>query len=272
MNKPNFVRLFKKRGSKRDDKDVSGRNKERYVCKICYVFWGLFFACAIVFVIWVAKNSYKEKDGSDTLTTKKVNDLSKDSCPVSGLVGDGFCDDKANIPECEYDAKDCCKLENDRSLCENCSCITNQMERDKYIEEHCKPDFIWFDIGDGSCDLNLNKAEHFFDAGDCCLPIEDLVCRTKDHPQKSTNYNYQECPENPCIISNNFCILEELGDGKCQDHNNGPFCNYDLGDCCLKTKLFDNTCCTCSCSQSLGTFDWTNYYTNTIFQNSEIYK
>ena len=245
-----------------DDKNVSGVNKKRYVGKVCYIFWGLFFACAVVFIVWVAKDKYKAKDDSDSLLSKKIIDLPKSSCPVQDLVGDRYCDDKANIPECDFDAKDCCELENDRSLCDNCSCITNQIERDGYIEEHCNPDYIWFDIGDGICDLNLNQAKHFFDAGDCCLPIEDLTCRTKQHA--SSYYNYEACPENPCIMSNNFCIIEELGDGKCQDHNNSPFCNYDLGDCCL-IKMLEETCCTCACSQPLDTFDWKDLYANTSY-------
>ena len=47
---------------------------------------------------------------------------------------------------------------------------------------------------------------------------------------------YTKCSENPCIKSDIFCIPEEKGDGICQDYNNAPFCDYDLGDCC---KTFD---------------------------------
>ena len=87
--------------------------------------------------------------------------------------------------------------------------------------------------GNGYCDINLNNAENFFDAGDCCLPeFEEL-----------------------CINSNLFCNEETLGDGICQDFNNGPLCDYDLGDCCIvsqniecagKEELSNHTqCCFC---------------------------
>ena len=67
----------------------------------------------------------------------------------------------------------------------------------------------------------------------------------------------QPCPENPCIKSNNFCIPEELGDGICQDHNNGPYCNYDMGDCCLVGRNVEE-CCNCNCKQ-IGE-DFLNYF------------
>ena len=42
------------------------------------------------------------------------------TCPHYQLVGDGICDDELNIEECMYDLNDCCKMENDRTLCQNC--------------------------------------------------------------------------------------------------------------------------------------------------------
>ena len=77
--------------------------------------------------------------------------------------------------------------------------------------------------GNGKCDLNLNNVENFFDAGDCCLP------------------EFEEF----CIKSNLLCDEETLGDGICQDFNNGPLCNYDLGDCCVISQ--QNDCCFCFC-------------------------
>ena len=48
-------------------------------------------------------------------------------------------------------------------------------------------------------------------------------------------------------MSNTFCITEELGDGICQDYNNGPFCDYDLGDCFAINSNLDE-CCNCKTS------------------------
>ena len=52
--------------------------------------------------------------------------------------------------------------------------------------------------------MNLNIPEYFFDIGDCCLnnSLSDI-----------------------CVRSNMTCIAEELGDGKCQDYNNGKLCD-----------------------------------------------
>ena len=68
-------------------------------------------------------------------------------------------------------------------------------------------------------------------------------------------------PNSTCICCNNFCITEELGVGICQDHNNGPYCDYDLGDCCAAIDKNDK-CCACECYTELHSFkgqDW-NYH------------
>ena len=54
-----------------------------------------------------------------------------------------------------------------------------------------------------------------------------------------------DCPETTCVKSNIYCIPNEVGDGICQDYNNGPYCDYDLGDCCLGNKT--ESCCYCYC-------------------------
>ena len=53
----------------------------------------------------------------------------------------------------------------------------------------------------------------------------------------------------------------KIGDGICQDHNNGPFCEYDGGDCCVTSinadvdELFQN-CCICSIGFCLTAESW----------------
>ena len=83
--------------------------------------------------------------------------------------------------------------------------------------------------------------------------------------QNETGKMDQLCPENPCIKSDNFCITEELGDGICQDYNNGPFCNYDMGDCCLVGRNVDH-CCTCHCKQTGE--DWASFQIYLLEQGS----
>ena len=103
-------------------------------------------------------------------------------------------------------------------------------------------------LGDGKCTLSHNTEEFFFDIGDCCLDAEFLQCRLKFMNQ--TDFVTVDCPAvSSCIWSNIYCVPEELGDGNCQDHNNGPFCDYDLGDCCTKDEKVDHECCQCTCRQ-----------------------
>ena len=49
---------------------------------------------------------------------------------MSGLVGDGFCDDMNNYSWCQYDNGDCCHLEtayeNANDFCQECLCKSNE--------------------------------------------------------------------------------------------------------------------------------------------------
>ncbi len=59
------------------------------------------------------------------------------TCPHENEIGDGFCDDKANTPQCQFDLEDCCKPRklskpNAHEFCSNCTCIdqnTNDTNR-----------------------------------------------------------------------------------------------------------------------------------------------
>ena len=169
--------------------------------------------------------------------------LSNYSCSFWQITADKYCDDEANIVECGYDFKDCCHMDSDRSLCTDCFCYIPEEEKillDDVYNKNCQNVEInaW---GDGFCDLSLNNKENYFDVGDCCL--ESPKCLSS---VSATNYE-ESCPENICIQSNIFCISEELGDGICQDHNNGPFCQYDLGDCCLFPGAGNFSYCECNC-------------------------
>ena len=99
------------------------------------------------------------------------------------------------------------------------------------------------------CDVGFNTEEHFFDVGDCCL--ENPTCMSSSFISTAVD---PFCQENLCIESNIFCVKEELGDGICQGHNNGPFCDYDSGDCCLVTEN-SKANCTCNCECFLDAFN-----------------
>ena len=146
-------------------------------------------------------------------------------------------------------------MESDRSLCTNCTCIIPENEfeniKKEFEFEHCKENYwiYMYFLGDSHCELTHNTEEYFFDLGDCCLDPEILECRLNF--MNMTDFKIVDCPvESPCIRSNIYCVPEELGDGKCQDYNNGPFCDFDMGDCCLQftggEKSYED-CCQCHC-------------------------
>ena len=243
--------------------------KRKFWKKIEYIGFPLLslFCAFIVMFIWLI-------NGNDTNEAQTIEEAKNETesgsslCPFWELTGDGYCDDETNIPECGYDYNDCCLLENDRSLCTNCTCHLSEDEVQLFKDQSCLdgghklynpyvegffPELLpvpgSHHLGNGVCDLIFNIDKYFFDIGDCCLEFnlyEEMTCRFEAV--------YVECPQHTCIRSNNFCIAEELGDGICQDHNNGPFCHYDLGDCCSPhnnhLEISDpkaKDCCGCYC-------------------------
>ena len=235
---------------------IKKSNRKDYWGKVCYIFLGLSFTFAIVFTIfWLVRTTDSDQSESKvTNSTQNTNDTFIATCPNFDIIGDGYCDDEANTPQCMFDLNDCCEMESDRTLCQNCTCILSNMKIKEIHQESCTSAFLGMEcfhcIGNGICDLNLNEAKYHFDAGDCCL--SDFDCETQYLNEHGFLSNiHQDCPEeSPCILSNNFCVPEKLGDGLCQDYNNGPFCDYDLGDCCssLPTSQFNKSeCCLCNC-------------------------
>ena len=252
----------KSRKSKEDKiKEQELRRKDKILCKAQYVMYTLLsiVAALIVMIIWYTswlENKTITVEIGNEQTDIKAN-TNNSNCQFWDITGDGFCDDEANVPECGYDFKDCCQMENDRTICEDCFCIVPEDDKASIKEKHFErcPLYYQYHLGDGWCDLNQNNEDHYFDFGDCCL--EDISCRLKFFNQ--TEYIDKYCPPNPCIRSNIFCVQEELGNGICDDYNNGPYCDYDLGDCCLSPPNFGWTtekhiskkdCCICSCLQN----------------------
>ena len=78
-------------------------------------------------------------------------------------IGDTYCDDDLNNPECNYDGGDCCGSGVKAGHCIECACY-----------ENCAAPFVW--IGDGYCDDATNYADCNFDGGDCCT-----VCINTDY-------------------------------------------------------------------------------------------
>ena len=148
----------------------SNFGRKAYWGKVCYIFLGLSIAFAVVFsIFWVVRtNSLGQSKGKaeNDDSTKSSNDTFVDICPHFELIGDGYCDDEVNTEECMFDLNDCCEMESDRTLCQNCTCILSDVKLQKIHKEDCTTDFRndLYLIGDGDCNLHFNQAKYFFDA------------------------------------------------------------------------------------------------------------
>ena len=132
----------------------------------CLIFSLLCITCALtVMIIWYSNWLGGNQIGITPFIheTKILNS----SCQYWDIVGDGYCDDEANIEKCGYDLNDCCQMENDRTLCSNCTCFITENEaetiQNEFQTEFCQDNETIFAptyfLGDGVCQLNLNKGE-----------------------------------------------------------------------------------------------------------------
>ena len=179
---------------------------------------------------------YHTNDISETSISMKISSKATNTsitCPnyLMDFLGDGICDDEANVKSCLYDGNDCCQYSNptiSRSICTKCFCqVDIKAIIDLYTKDFYEVCFeiiseiLWSNVGDGICNEELNNLDNMFDAGDCCL---------------ETNKT--------CLNTNLVCDPSTMGDGLCHDFNNGPLCDYDLGDCCIKPSD-KSQCCWC---------------------------
>ena len=252
-----------------EDRDNKRKKKNwKIVQYLGFSFLSIIAAATVLCLLLHSNDCFEETEETKNETTSTSN-----SCSVWEIVGDGYCDDEANKPECGYDYHDCCQQESDRSFCTNCTCHLPEDVVQLFLDQSKSPSCLdglhldeplYFEaffpelslneggpgshhLGDGVCNYDFNKDKYFFDIGDCCLHSED-----DEEIKIRIGADYVEIDQDPCIRSNNFCIAEELGDGLCQDHNNGPYCDYDLGDCCMPNNHHLNMsdlkdCCACFC-------------------------
>ena len=109
------------------------------------------------------------------------------------MIGDGYCHDESNNPECGYDGGDCCGSCINTDYCTNCTCIgdvtgngvPNALVGDGFCNDETNIADCNYDggdccqnfelIGNGFCDDDANNAECNYDGGDCCGP--DISCK-----------------------------------------------------------------------------------------------
>merc|ERR1711962_363386 len=84
---------------------------------------------------------------------------------IDQWIGDNYCDDQNNNPECEMDGGDCCQEEPADGwdqYCNDCLCI--EIPETTEAPSECIDQWI----GDNYCDDQNNNPECEFDGGDCC--------------------------------------------------------------------------------------------------------
>ena len=108
------------------------------------------------------------------------------------MVGDGFCNDETNNPDCNYDGGDCCGSCVVTEQCSECQCL-GEIDGNGASSPS---------IGDGYCQDGNNNGACNYDGGDCCLfsPMTDhcsqCLCHTNGiitspgYPQNYDNNLY----------------------------------------------------------------------------------
>ena len=92
-------------------------------------------------------------------------------CAQPILIGNGFCNDETNVPECIYDGGDCCISCLNTDYCTNCTCIEGATENfNEFVPQNPL-------IGDGFCNDETNNYQCYYDGLDCCRsPINTALC------------------------------------------------------------------------------------------------
>ncbi len=72
-------------------------------------------------------------DSEELILGISSNLVNNNSCPHAIVTFDGFCDDKANIPECQFDGGDCCRQgsslkPNSHWFCTDCKCHSGDLQ------------------------------------------------------------------------------------------------------------------------------------------------
>ena len=143
-------------------------------------------------------------------------------CDNVALVGNGFCNDETNNPDCNYDGGDCCVVNINTDTCSDCAC---------HLIETCAAGYHPL-VGNGFCNDDTNIAECDYDGGDCC------GCVIIEH-----------CEDCACLgITSDEVTNPLVGNSLCNDEINNINCNYDGGDCCVNVNT--DSCSDCNCLAS----------------------
>ena len=94
-------------------------------------------------------------------------EFSNAECSHISVIGNGFCNDEANNPECNYDSGDCCGSCINTDYCIECACTGNVMGN---VVQNAL-------VGDGVCNDETNNFDCHYDGFDCCQdPVDKSLC------------------------------------------------------------------------------------------------
>merc|ERR1712176_1343354 len=171
----------------------------------------------------------------------------KKTCGAKNWKGDKNCDDNNNNAGCDWDGGDCCGAKGYK-YCKECKCKDCKYvpKGDKCVKDFKKncgaPKFK----GDGFCDDNNNLGGCAWDGGDCCGDKANIkyckVCKCLDCTKKKPS---------KCKGKAKGCgSAKYVKDKNCDDDNNNCRCNWDGGDCCVKSlgkAVVKKYCKVCKC-------------------------
>ena len=106
-------------------------------------------------------------------------------CDNVALVGNGFCNDETNNPDCNYDGGDCCIVNANINSCSECVC---------HLIETCVAGYHPL-VGNGLCNDDTNIPECHDDGGDCCsnlYMVGDAICNDETN-HLGCNYDGGDC-------------------------------------------------------------------------------
>ena len=106
-------------------------------------------------------------------------------CDNAALIGNGFCNDETNNPDCNYDGGDCCVVNTNTDSCSDCSCL---------LIETCAAGYHPL-VGNRFCNEDTNVVECDYDGGDCCPNpnmVGDAICHDETN-HLGCNYDGGDC-------------------------------------------------------------------------------
>ena len=179
-------------------------------------------------------------------------------------IGNHFCQDILNNPNCNFDGGDCCGANVNTDFCFECFCYDScdTIDYPYFIDDGSEFGAIVYNFGDGYCDDESNTEGCLFDLGDCCGPnvnvdfctecicYDELPCLVPTVLIGDGTCN-NEANVAKCNFDGGDCLCESvlsqyIGDGNCQDENNNPECQFDGGDCC-GSNVITLYCTECDC-------------------------